>query len=100
MKKYILIWLESGKAEELEGPILNEWTKGLEVNEDGWFKVSLGEEDMLLVIEEGNKWYSKVDELNLDSVKKEIDFSNGKYDGSLWEEWVELIEESFEKLVD
>tara|TARA_R100000908_G_scaffold63162_1_gene43596 strand:- start:808 stop:1287 length:480 start_codon:yes stop_codon:yes gene_type:complete len=62
--------------------------------------ISYGEEDMLLVIEEGNKWYSKVDELNLDSVKKEVDFSNGKYDGSLWEEWVELVEESFEKLVD
>ena len=67
---------------------------------DGVGFISYGEEDMLLVIEEGNKWYSKVDELNLDSVKKEIDFSNGKYDGSLWEEWVELIEESFEKLVD
>lgn len=67
---------------------------------DGVGFISYGEEDMLLVIEEGNKWYSKVDELNLDNVKKEIDFSNGKYDGSLWEEWVELIEESFEKLVD
>ena len=62
--------------------------------------ISYGEEDLLLVIEEGNKWYSKVDELNLDSVKKSVDFSNGKYDGSLWEEWVELIEESFEKLID
>ncbi len=62
--------------------------------------ISYGEEDLLLVIEEGNKWYSKVDELNLDSIAKEVDFSNGKYDGSLWEEWVELIEESFEKLVD
>jgi len=62
--------------------------------------ISYGEEDLLLVIEEGSKWYSKVDELNLDSVKKSIDFSNGKYDGSLWEEWVELIEESFEKLID
>jgi len=28
MKKYILIWLETGKAEQLDGPILAEWTKG------------------------------------------------------------------------
>mgnify|MGYP003644686397 FL=1 len=48
MKKYILIWLESGKAEELEGPILNEWTKGLKVNEDGWFKVWKGEEYLIV----------------------------------------------------
>ena len=67
---------------------------------DGVGFISYGEEDLLLVIEEGSKWYSKVDELNLDSVKKSVDFSNGKYDGSLWEEWVELIEESFEKLID
>ena len=62
--------------------------------------ISYGEEDLLLVIEEGSKWYSKVDELNLDSVKKSVDFSNGKYDEKVWEEWVELIEESFEKLID
>ena len=43
-KKYILIWLETGKAEELEGPLLAEWTKGLKFNHDGWFKVWMGEE--------------------------------------------------------
>ena len=62
--------------------------------------ISYGEEDMLLVIEEGNKWYSKVDKLNLDSIEKEVDFSNGKYDEEVWDSWVELIEESFEKLID
>jgi len=48
VKKYILIWLESGKAEELEGPILKEWIRGLEVNEDGWFKVWKGEEYLIV----------------------------------------------------
>ena len=48
VKKYILIWLESGKAEELVGPILKEWTKGLEVYEDGWFKVWKGEEYLIV----------------------------------------------------
>ena len=62
--------------------------------------ISYGEEDLLLVIEEGNKWYDLVDELNLDSVKKSVDFSNGDYDEVIWESWVDLLEESFEKLVD
>ena len=62
--------------------------------------ISYGEEDLLLVIEEGNEWYSKVDELNLDSVEKEVDFSNGNYGEEVWDSWVELIEESFEKLID
>ena len=67
---------------------------------DGVGFISYGEEDLLLVIEEGNKWYDKVDELNLDSVKKSVDFSNGDYDEVIWKSWVELLEESFEKLVD
>ena len=67
---------------------------------DGVGFISYGEEDLLLVIEEGNKWYDLVDELNLDSVKKSVDFSNGDYDEVIWESWVELLEESFEKLVD
>ena len=62
--------------------------------------ISYGEEDLLLVIEEGNKWYDLVDELNLDSVKKSVDFSNGDYDEVIWESWVDLLEESFEKLLD
>ncbi len=48
VKKYILIWLESGKAEELVGPILNEWTRSLKVNDDGWFKVWMGEEYLIV----------------------------------------------------
>ena len=62
--------------------------------------ISYGEEDLLLVIEEGNKWYDKVDELNLDSIEKSVDFSNGKYDEEVWDDWVNLLEESFEKLLD
>ena len=47
MKKYILIWLESGRSEELVSNI-EDWTKGLKVNEDGWFKVWMGEEYLIL----------------------------------------------------
>jgi len=67
---------------------------------DGVGFISYGEEDLLLVIEEGNKWYDLVDELNLDSVEKSVDFSNGDYDEVIWESWVDLLEESFEKLLD
>ena len=67
---------------------------------DGVGFIGYGEEDLLLVIEEGNKWYDLVDELNLDSVKKSVDFSNGDYDEVIWESWVDLLEESFEKLLD
>jgi len=62
--------------------------------------ISYGEEDLLLVIEEGNKWYSKVDEFNLKTEEESVDFSNGKYDEKDWDDWVNLIEESFEKLID
>jgi len=47
-KKYILIWLETGKAEELEGPLLAEWTKGLKFNHDGWLKVWQGEQYLIV----------------------------------------------------
>ncbi len=67
---------------------------------DGVGFISYGEEDLLLVIEEGNKWYDLVDELNLDSIEKSVDFSNGDYDEVIWESWVDLLEESFEKLLD
>ncbi len=52
-RKYILIWLETGKAEQLDGPILAEWTKGLKYNHDGWFKVWMGEE--YLVVEQNQE---------------------------------------------
>jgi hypothetical protein len=67
---------------------------------DGVGFISYGEEDLLLVIEEGNKWYDKVEEFNLKTEEESVDFSNGKYDEEDWDDWVNLIEESFEKLVD
>ena len=41
--------------------------------------IGYGEEEVILVIGDKNKWYNKVDEFNLDSIEKEVDFSNGKY---------------------
>jgi len=67
---------------------------------DGVGFISYGEEDLLLVIEEGNKWYDKVEEFNLKTEEESVDFSNGKYDEEDWDDWVNLIEKSFEKLVD
>ena len=55
--------------------------------------VGYGEEEVILVIGDKNKWYNKVDEFNLDSIEKEVDFSNGKYNEEDWEGWVELVEE-------
>ena len=54
--------------------------------------IGYGEESILLVIGEKNKLYNKVDEFNLDSKEKEVDFSNGKYDEEDWDNWVEFIE--------
>jgi hypothetical protein len=62
--------------------------------------ISYGEEDLLLVIEEGNEWYDKVEDFNLETEEESVDFSNGKYDEGDWECWVNLIEDSFEKLID
>ena len=59
--------------------------------------IGYGEEEILLVIGDKSKWYDKVDEFNLDSIEKEVDFSNGKYDEEDWENWVELIEDVCEK---
>ena len=67
---------------------------------DGVGFISYGEEDLLLVIEEGNKWYDKVEEFNLKTEEESVDFSNGDYDEEDWDDWVNLIERSFEKLVD
>ena len=55
--------------------------------------VGYGEEEVILVIGDKNKWYNKVDEFNLDSIEKEVDFSNGKYNEENWDDWVELVEE-------
>jgi len=54
--------------------------------------IGYGDESVLFVIKENSKWYDKVDEFNLDSIDKEVDFSNGKYDEEDWDEWVELVE--------
>jgi len=55
--------------------------------------IGYGEEEVILVIGDKNKWYNKVDEFNLDSIEKEVDFSNGKYNEEDWDDWVELVEE-------
>jgi hypothetical protein len=54
--------------------------------------IGYGEESILLVIGEKNKLYNKVDEFNLDSKEKEVDFSNGKYNEENYNEWVEFVE--------
>ena len=59
--------------------------------------IGYGEEEIILVIGDKSKWYDKVDEFNLDSIEKEVDFSNGKYDEEDWDNWVELIESVCEK---
>ena len=59
--------------------------------------IGYGDESVLFVIKDSSKWYNKVDEFNLDSIEKEVDFSNGKYDEEDWENWVELIESVCEK---
>ena len=55
--------------------------------------VGYGEEEVILVIGDKNKWYNKVEQFNLDSIEKEVDFSNGKYNEEDWAGWVELVEE-------
>ena len=55
--------------------------------------IGYGEEEVILVIGDKNKWYNKVDEFNLDSIEKEVDFSNGKYNEEDWDDWVEFVEE-------
>ena len=54
--------------------------------------IGYGEEEIILVIGDKSKWYNKVDEFNLDSKEKEVDFSNGKYDEEDWDNWVEFVE--------
>ena len=54
--------------------------------------IGYGEESILLVIGEKNELYNKVDEFNLDSKEKEVDFSNGDYNEENYNEWVEFVE--------
>ena len=54
--------------------------------------IGYGEEEVILVIGDKSKWYDKVDEFNLDSIEKEVDFSNGKYNEESYDEWVEFVE--------
>ena len=55
--------------------------------------IGYGEEEVILVIGDKNKWYNKVEQFNLDSIEKEVDFSNGDYNEEDWDDWVELVEE-------
>ena len=55
--------------------------------------IGYGEEEIILVIGDKNKWYNIIDEFNLDSIEKEVDFSNGKYNEEDWDDWVEFVEE-------
>tara|TARA_R110000824_G_scaffold344521_1_gene531133 strand:- start:114 stop:551 length:438 start_codon:yes stop_codon:yes gene_type:complete len=61
--------------------------------------IGYGEEEIILVIGDKSKWYNKVDEFNLDSKEKEVDFSNGKYDEEDWNDWVEFVEELVDSIV-
>jgi hypothetical protein len=54
--------------------------------------IGYGEEEIILVIGDKSKWYNKVDEFNLDSIEKEVDFSNGDYNEENYDEWVEFVE--------
>ena len=55
--------------------------------------IGYGEEEVILVIGDKNKWYDKVDEFNVSSdIEKEVYFSNGKYDEEDWDNWVEFVE--------
>jgi len=54
--------------------------------------IGYGEESVLFVIGDKNKWYNKVDEFNLDSKEKEVNFSNGLYNEENYNEWVEFVE--------
>jgi len=54
--------------------------------------IGYGDESVLFVIKDSSKWYNKVDEFNLDSIEKEVDFSNGDYNEEDWDNWVELVE--------
>ena len=49
------------------------------------------DESIILVIGDKNEWYNKVEQFNLDSIEKEVDFSNGDYNEEDWDDWVEFV---------
>jgi len=53
--------------------------------------IGYGEEEIILVIGDKNEWYNKVEQFNLDSIEKEVDFSNGDYNEEDWDDWVEFV---------
>ena len=53
--------------------------------------LSYEDESILLVIGDKNEWYNKVEQFNLDSIEKEVDFSNGDYNEEDWDDWVEFV---------
>lgn len=55
--------------------------------------LSYEDESILLVIGDKSEWYNKVEQFNLDSIEKKVDFSNGDYNEEDWDDWVELVEE-------
>ena len=61
--------------------------------------IGYGDEEIILVIGDKNKWYNIVDEFNLDSIEKEVDFSNGKYNEENWDGWVEFVEGLVDSIV-
>jgi len=64
------------------------------IDEENYIGVlSYEDESILLVIGDKSEWYNKVEQFNLDSIEKEVDFSNGDYNEEDWDDWVELVEE-------
>ena len=61
--------------------------------------IGYGDESVLFVFKDSSKWYNKVDEFNLDSIEKEVDFSNGKYNEENWDGWVEFVEGLVDSIV-
>ena len=53
--------------------------------------LSYEDESILLVIGDKNEWYNKVEQFNLDSIEKEVDFSNGDFNEEDWNDWVEFV---------
>lgn len=62
------------------------------IDEENYIGVlSYEDESILLVIGDNNEWYNKVEQFNLDSIEKEVDFSNGDYNEEDWDDWVEFV---------
>ena len=62
------------------------------IDEENYIGVlSYEDESILLVIGDKSEWYNKVEQFNLDSIEKEVDFSNGDYNEEDWDDWVEFV---------